>query len=141
MSQRTKIRENMSAARKPRKRTGLKPGWETAREEAPGTCGTSVLKRSDGGWSGILQYPIDNLRAASPKSLRETRQSRRRLLTGYCRAGEEKEQPPLDVGVQRRGFRAFSVRRGKALILREKVIEVSTMSGYEACLVRKVAST
>jgi len=39
------------------------------------------------------------------------------------------------------GFRTFSARRGKALILRRKSIEVSTMSGYEACLVRKVAST
>src|ERR1700687_1390588 len=81
------------------------------------------------GWGLVrhLQYPTDNLRTASAKSLWETRQSRRRFLTAYCRAGEEKGQPPLEVGLQRRGFRRFSARRRKALILRENSIEVGTM--------------
>src|SRR5216684_3142928 len=80
ISHRTQTRKNIRTAREPMRRTGLKPGCEKAREETPGTCGTSVLKRSDGGWPGILQYSLDNVRAASTRSLAETRQSRQRTL-------------------------------------------------------------
>src|SRR6266851_1881715 len=82
----------------------LRFGCEEAREETPRTCGTSVLKRSDGGWPGILQYSLDNVRAASTRSL----QKRGKADSGrYCRASEGMEQPPTAVGRQRRGLAAF----------------------------------
>src|SRR5216684_3848752 len=104
ISHRTQTRKNIRTAREPMRRTGLKPGCEKAREETPGTCGTSVLKRSDGGWPGILQYSLDNVRAASTRSL----QKRGKADGGrYCRASEGMEQPPTVVGRQRRGLAAF----------------------------------
>jgi hypothetical protein len=63
INHRTQITQKTRPARKPIKRTGLKPGFGVADcADTPGICGMSVLKRWDrgSGWFAIREFLLDN---------------------------------------------------------------------------------
>jgi len=74
INHRTQIMQKTRPARKPIKRTGLKPGFGVADcADTPGICGMSVLKRWDGARAGS---PFVNSCWITPRSNTSRREAR-----------------------------------------------------------------